>query len=201
MVIFGAVDFTAALCRVAKVLGYKVTVCDAREVFATRARFPLADEVVVDWPDRVLARLGPTPRPGRRGVRAHPRPQVRRPGDRRRARQRGRLPRRDGQPAHPRGAHAAARRGGRHRRRRRSPASMPPSASTSVPAHRRRRRSRSAPRSSRPAPDATGASCATPTGPSTRERVRTASEPAGTGVTASSARSRLTHDQRNRGCP
>jgi xanthine dehydrogenase accessory factor len=60
MVIFGAVDFTAALCRVAKVLGYKVTVCDAREVFATRARFPLADEVVVDWPDRVLARLGPT---------------------------------------------------------------------------------------------------------------------------------------------
>ena len=60
MVIFGAVDFTAALCRVAKVLGYKVTVCDAREVFATRARFPLADEVVVDWPDRVLTRLGPT---------------------------------------------------------------------------------------------------------------------------------------------
>ena len=60
MVIFGAVDFTAALCRVAKVLGYRVTVCDAREVFATRARFPLADEVVVDWPDRVLARVGPT---------------------------------------------------------------------------------------------------------------------------------------------
>lgn len=50
MWIFGAVDFTAALARVAKVLGYKVTVCDAREVFATRRRFPMADEVKVTWP-------------------------------------------------------------------------------------------------------------------------------------------------------
>ena len=58
MVIFGAVDFTAALARVAKVLGYHVTVCDARPVFATRARFPMADEVVVDWPDRHLAKIG-----------------------------------------------------------------------------------------------------------------------------------------------
>jgi xanthine dehydrogenase accessory factor len=59
MLIFGAVDFTAALARMAKVLGYHVTVCDAREVFATRARFPMADEVVVDWPDRLLADVGP----------------------------------------------------------------------------------------------------------------------------------------------
>ncbi|MDH3704850.1 MAG: XdhC/CoxI family protein [Acidimicrobiia bacterium] len=59
MLIFGAVDFTAALARVAKVLGYRVTVCDAREVFATRQRFPMADEVVVDWPDRLLAEVGP----------------------------------------------------------------------------------------------------------------------------------------------
>jgi len=59
LVIFGAVDFTAALVRVAKVLGYRVTVCDAREVFATRARFPLADEVVVDWPNRFLDSLRP----------------------------------------------------------------------------------------------------------------------------------------------
>jgi len=59
MLIFGAVDFTAALARVAKVLGYRVTVCDAREVFATAARFPMADEVVVDWPDRLLAAVGP----------------------------------------------------------------------------------------------------------------------------------------------
>jgi xanthine dehydrogenase accessory factor len=58
MLVFGAVDFTAALVKVAKVLGYRVTVCDAREVFATRARFPQADEVVVDWPDRLLGRIG-----------------------------------------------------------------------------------------------------------------------------------------------
>lgn len=55
MIIFGAVDFTAALVKVAKVLGYRVTVCDARSVFATAARFPDADEVVVDWPQRYLA--------------------------------------------------------------------------------------------------------------------------------------------------
>ncbi len=58
MLIFGAVDFTAALCRVAKVLGYRVTVCDARPVFATRARFPVADDVVVDWPNRLLDKVG-----------------------------------------------------------------------------------------------------------------------------------------------
>src|SRR3954469_732078 len=58
MVIFGAVDFTAALARVAKVLGYYVVVCDARPVFATVQRFPMADEVVNDWPDRFLAKIG-----------------------------------------------------------------------------------------------------------------------------------------------
>jgi xanthine dehydrogenase accessory factor len=58
MVIFGAVDFTAALATVAKVLGYRVTVCDARPVFATRARFRAADEVVVDWPNRYLEKVG-----------------------------------------------------------------------------------------------------------------------------------------------
>ncbi|HEX9993338.1 MAG TPA: XdhC/CoxI family protein [Acidimicrobiales bacterium] len=60
MLIFGAVDFTAALAKVAKVLGYRVTVCDARPVFATRRRFPMADEVVVDWPQRLLEKVGPT---------------------------------------------------------------------------------------------------------------------------------------------
>ncbi len=59
MLVFGAVDFTAALTRVARTLGYRVTVCDAREVFATRDRFPEADEVVVDWPHRLLERVGP----------------------------------------------------------------------------------------------------------------------------------------------
>ena len=58
MLIFGAVDFTAALARVGKVLGYRVTVCDAREVFATPKRFPMADELVVDWPNRLLDRIG-----------------------------------------------------------------------------------------------------------------------------------------------
>jgi xanthine dehydrogenase accessory factor len=57
MVIFGAVDFTAALADAAKLLGYRVTVCDARAVFATRQRFPMADEVVNDWPDRYLAKV------------------------------------------------------------------------------------------------------------------------------------------------
>ncbi len=59
LVIFGAVDFTAALARVGALLGYRVTVCDARAAFATPARFPMADEVVVDWPDRLLERIGP----------------------------------------------------------------------------------------------------------------------------------------------
>jgi len=55
MYVFGAIDFAAAVARVGKFLGYHVTVCDARPIFATRSRFPDADEVVVDWPHRFLA--------------------------------------------------------------------------------------------------------------------------------------------------
>ncbi|OUD02352.1 XdhC family protein [Streptomyces swartbergensis] len=55
MIVFGAIDFAAALVRAGKFLGYHVTVCDARPVFATRVRFPEADEIVVDWPHRYLA--------------------------------------------------------------------------------------------------------------------------------------------------
>ncbi|MFD7746859.1 XdhC family protein [Streptomyces sp. NPDC059698] len=55
MIVFGAIDFASALVRAGKFLGYRVTVCDARPVFATAARFPEADEVVVDWPHRYLA--------------------------------------------------------------------------------------------------------------------------------------------------
>ncbi|MEU8696285.1 XdhC/CoxI family protein [Streptomyces sp. NPDC048680] len=55
MIVFGAIDFAAALVRAGKFLGYHVTVCDARPVFATEARFPDADELVVDWPHRYLA--------------------------------------------------------------------------------------------------------------------------------------------------
>ncbi|MEV7297930.1 XdhC/CoxI family protein [Streptomyces clavifer] len=58
MIVFGAIDFAAALVRAGRFLGYRVTVCDARPVFATAARFPEADEVVVDWPHRYLAATG-----------------------------------------------------------------------------------------------------------------------------------------------
>ncbi|GAA2100468.1 XdhC family protein [Actinomadura alba] len=55
LLVFGAIDFAAAVARVGKFLGYHVTVCDARPVFATAKRFPEADEVVVKWPHRFLA--------------------------------------------------------------------------------------------------------------------------------------------------
>ncbi|MEU3315600.1 XdhC/CoxI family protein [Streptomyces sp. NPDC048387] len=54
MIVFGAIDFASALVRIGKFLGYHVTLCDARPVFATKQRFPEADEVVVDWPHRYL---------------------------------------------------------------------------------------------------------------------------------------------------
>jgi xanthine dehydrogenase accessory factor len=55
MLVFGAIDFAAAVARVGSFLGYDVTVCDARPVFATRSRFKDADRVVVEWPHRYLA--------------------------------------------------------------------------------------------------------------------------------------------------
>lgn len=55
MIVFGAIDFAAACARMGRFLGYRVTVCDARAVFATNTRFPDADEVVVQWPHRYLA--------------------------------------------------------------------------------------------------------------------------------------------------
>jgi xanthine dehydrogenase accessory factor len=54
MIVFGAIDFAAAVARIGAFLGYRVTVCDARPVFATNRRFP-GVEVVVDWPHRYLA--------------------------------------------------------------------------------------------------------------------------------------------------
>ncbi|MER6572645.1 XdhC/CoxI family protein [Streptomyces sp. NPDC001093] len=56
MIVFGAIDFASALVRVGKFLGYHVTLCDARPVFATRTRFPEADEIVVEWPHTYLER-------------------------------------------------------------------------------------------------------------------------------------------------
>jgi xanthine dehydrogenase accessory factor len=55
MLVFGAIDFAASMARLGSYLGYRVTVCDARPVFATTTRFPGAHEVVVDWPHRYLA--------------------------------------------------------------------------------------------------------------------------------------------------
>ncbi|GHH80671.1 XdhC family protein [Streptomyces capitiformicae] len=56
MIVFGAIDFASALVRIGKFLGYHVTVCDARPVFTTKARFPEADEIVVEWPHKYLER-------------------------------------------------------------------------------------------------------------------------------------------------
>ena len=56
MIVFGAIDFASALVRIGKFLDYHVTVCDARPVFATRTRFPDADEIVVEWPHKYLER-------------------------------------------------------------------------------------------------------------------------------------------------
>ncbi|MCX5424613.1 XdhC/CoxI family protein [Streptomyces sp. NBC_00078] len=56
MIVFGAIDFASALVRIGKFLNYHVTVCDARPVFATRTRFPEADEIVVEWPHTYLER-------------------------------------------------------------------------------------------------------------------------------------------------
>lgn len=58
MLVFGAIDFAAAVAGIGGFLGYRVTVCDARPVFATPKRFPDAVEVVVDWPHRYLRRTG-----------------------------------------------------------------------------------------------------------------------------------------------
>jgi xanthine dehydrogenase accessory factor len=54
MYVFGATDFARATARIGRFLGYRVTVCDARAAFVTRARFPEADELVVRWPDEFL---------------------------------------------------------------------------------------------------------------------------------------------------
>ncbi|BDI21428.1 XdhC family protein [Herbiconiux sp. L3-i23] len=53
--VIGAVEFAAALAVAARPLGYRITVCDARPVFATAERFPAADEVVTEWPSLYLA--------------------------------------------------------------------------------------------------------------------------------------------------
>ncbi|WP_196464331.1 XdhC family protein [Streptomyces spinoverrucosus] len=64
LLICGAIDYVAAVATLGKLLGFQVTICDARPLFATRARFPDADEIVVDWPPRYLS----PSRPDRKGT-------------------------------------------------------------------------------------------------------------------------------------
>jgi xanthine dehydrogenase accessory factor len=61
MVIFGAIDFSASMAKLASEIGYAVTICDARRSFVSSPRFSESAEVVVDWPQRYLEgrRLGP----------------------------------------------------------------------------------------------------------------------------------------------
>lgn len=54
LIVFGANVFAEALCRVGRLLGYRVTVCEARPAFADRLRLPAADELVTEWPHRYL---------------------------------------------------------------------------------------------------------------------------------------------------
>ena len=61
MLVFGAIDFSGALVRAAQLLGFYVMVCDARTVFATRQRFPTADELHVSWPDRLIDSIQANP--------------------------------------------------------------------------------------------------------------------------------------------
>jgi xanthine dehydrogenase accessory factor len=68
MLVFGAIDFAAAVARIGNFLGYHVTVCDARPVFATNSRFPAADEVVVQWPHKFLRAEAEAGRIDRRSV-------------------------------------------------------------------------------------------------------------------------------------
>ena len=58
LIVFGAVDFAAALCRMAKASGWRPFVVDPRGRFATRERFPDAEDVVVAWPEKAFAQLG-----------------------------------------------------------------------------------------------------------------------------------------------
>ncbi len=124
MWIFGAVDFTAALAKVAKVLGYRVTVCDAREIFATRRRFPMADEVRVTWPGPMFEERGAT-----LGLRdavcilTHD-PKFDVPAIQGALDTERRIHRRDGQPYHARQAHGTTLRGRRQRPRRPRPADV-----------------------------------------------------------------------------
>ena len=121
MLVFGAIDFAAAVARAGKFLGYRVTVCDARPVFATAARFPEADEVITEWPHRYLSRITVDERTVICVLTHDPKFDV--PAARGRAAHARRLHRRDGQPPHPRRPAGPAP-GGRPDRGRTGPAAL-----------------------------------------------------------------------------
>lgn len=56
MYVFGAIDFASSLASLGRFMGYRVTVCDPRAIFVTKARFPDADELVTEWPQEFIAR-------------------------------------------------------------------------------------------------------------------------------------------------
>jgi xanthine dehydrogenase accessory factor len=58
LIVFGAVDYAGALCRLARAAGWRSFVCDPRSQFATRERFPDAEEVVAAWPEEAFTRIG-----------------------------------------------------------------------------------------------------------------------------------------------
>jgi xanthine dehydrogenase accessory factor len=58
LIIFGAIDYSAALCELARAAGWRPYVCDPRSAFATKQRFPAAEEIVVEWPAEAFERLG-----------------------------------------------------------------------------------------------------------------------------------------------
>ncbi len=59
LLIYGAVDTAEALCRAARLVGWRTIVADARPMFATKARLPTADQLIVGWPEEVFAQVGP----------------------------------------------------------------------------------------------------------------------------------------------
>ena len=109
--VYGAVDTAEALCRAAKLLGWRTVVADARASFATPERIPSADELLLLWPEDALAQVEPDI--GDRDRRPHTRRQVRSADDPRRARERRLLRRLDRLPSQP---GAAARSPARGRR-------------------------------------------------------------------------------------
>lgn len=58
LIVFGAVDFAAALCKMAKATGWRPFVVDPRARFAQAARFPDAEQVVAAWPEEAFHQLG-----------------------------------------------------------------------------------------------------------------------------------------------